>query len=79
MDLIDRIFEKYGVKKVATMLIIISTISLIIIAVLIFKTISDSNEFQKQERIRQQNIQETEIPAFEELNKKLNDRFRRSY
>ena len=41
MDLIDRIFEKYGVKKVATMLIIISAISLIIIAVLIFKTISD--------------------------------------
>ena len=71
MDLIDRIFEKYGVKKVATMLIIIS-------AVLIFKTISDSNEFQKQERIRQQNIQETEIPAFEDFNKKLNERFRRS-
>ena len=78
MDLIDRIFEKYGVKKVATMLIIISSISLIIIAVLIFKTISDSNEFQKQERIRQQNIQETEIPAFEDFNKKLNERFRRS-
>ena len=79
MDLIDRIFEKYGVKKVATMIIIISAISLIIIAVLIFKTISDSNEFQKQERIRQKNYKETEIPAFEELNKKLNDRFRRSY
>ena len=78
MDLIDRIFEKYGVKKVATMLIIISSISLIIIAVLIFKTISDSNEFQKQERIRQQNIQETEIPVFEDFNKKLNERFRRS-
>ena len=78
MDLIDRIFEKYGVKKVATMLIIISSISLIIIAVLIFKTISDSNEFQKQERIRQQNIQETEIPAFEDFNKRLNERFRRS-
>lgn len=78
MDLIDRIFEKYGVKKVATMIIIISAISLIIIAVLIFKTISDSNEFQKQERIRQQNIQETEIPAFEDFNKRLNERFRRS-
>ena len=78
MDLIDRIFEKYGVKKVATMLIIISSISLIIIAVLIFKTISDSNEFQKQERIRQQNIQETEIPTFEDFNKKLNERFWRS-
>ena len=80
MDIIDGIFEKYGIKKVATTIIIISAISLIIIAVLIFKTIADSNEFQRKERIRQQkNIQETEIPAFEEFNKKLNDRFRRGY
>ena len=79
MDIIDKIFEKYGVKKVATTIIIISVISLIIIAILIYKTIADSNEFQRQERIRQINYKETEIPAFEELNKKLNDRFRRSY
>ena len=79
MDTIDGIFEKYGIKKVATTIIIISAISLIIIAVLIFKTIADSNEFQRKERIRQQNTQETEIPAFEEFNKKLNDRFRRGY
>lgn len=79
MDIIDGIFEKYGIKKVATIMIIISAISLIIIAVLIFKTIADSNEFQRKERIRQQNTQETEIPAFEEFNKKLNDRFRRDY
>ena len=79
MDIIYGIFEKYGIKKVATTIIIISAISLIIIAVLIFKTIADSNEFQRKERIRQQNIQETEIPAFEEFNKKLNDRFRRGY
>ena len=79
MDIIDGIFEKYFIKKVATTIIIISAISLIIIAVLIFKTIADSNEFQRKERIRQQNTQETEIPAFEEFNKKLNDRFRRGY
>lgn len=79
MDIIDGIFEKYAIKKVATTIIIISAISLIIIAVLIFKTIADSNEFQRKERIRQQNTQETEIPAFEEFNKKLNDRFRRGY
>jgi hypothetical protein len=79
MDIIDKIFEKYGVKKVAITIIIISVISLIIIAILIYKTIADSNEFQRQERIRQMNYKETEIPAFEELNKKLNDRFRRSY
>ena len=47
MDIIDGIFEKYGIKKVATTIIIISAISLIIIAVLIFKTIADSNEFQR--------------------------------
>lgn len=79
MDIIDGIFEKYGIKKVVTTIIIISAISLIIIAVLIFKTIADSNEFQRKERIRQQNTQENEIPAFEEFNKKLNDRFRRGY
>ncbi len=79
MDIIDRIFEKYGVKKVATAIIIISSIALIIIAILIYKTIADSNEFQRQEKIRQMNYKETEIPAFEEFNKKLNERFRRSY
>lgn len=78
MDLIDKLFEKYSIKQIATTLIIISVIVLVIVAFLIVKTISDANKYQEEQ---QKNIStnNTVNPVMDDITKKVNERFKLEY